>query len=110
MNSIKTVREIISDIHKNDGKTSHKALGNNVEILPSDWFRVYRGGDCIINKLIYFCLWKDIGSIPKDILDIEIDMFNTWMIGGDLSCEFIILDDKYKKEYPSIEKMVQLFV
>ena len=51
-----------------------------------------------------------MGSIPKDILDIEIDMFNTWMIGEDLSCEFIILDDKYKKEYQSIEKMAQLFV
>lgn len=53
--SIKTVREIIENLHKNDDMTSHKALGNNVKILPSDWLRVYRGGDCIFNELIYSC-------------------------------------------------------
>lgn len=44
MKNIKTVREIIDGLHKNDDMTFHKALGNNVEILPSDWLRVYRGG------------------------------------------------------------------
>lgn len=33
---MKTVREIIEDVKKNNNLTFHKSLGNNVEILPSD--------------------------------------------------------------------------
>ena len=50
---MKTVREIINEVKKYDNKTFHVALGNNVEVLPSDWLRVYRGGDCIIDELLY---------------------------------------------------------
>lgn len=108
--SIKTVREIIENLHKNDDMTFHKALGNNVEILPSDWLRVYKGGDCIFNELIYSCDWKDIDSVPDNILDMSIDMFSTWMIGGDLSCDCIILDDKYREEYQVDKEKEKLFV
>lgn len=90
--------------------TFHKSLGNNVEILPTDWFRVYRGGDCIISDMLFSCDWVDIVSIPENILNKEIDMFNTWLIGGNLSCDCIVLDDKYKKEYQLNDDMRKLLV
>lgn len=100
---MKTVREIINEVKKYDNKTFHKALGNNVEVLPSDWLRVYRGGDCIIDELLYACDWKDIDSTPENILDIQVDLFNTWMIGGDLSLECVILRDEFKEKYKGTE-------
>lgn len=104
-----TVRDIIEKLHENNNLTFHKALGNNVEILSRDWFRVYRGGDCIIYDMLFSCFWKDIDSVPEEILDTNIDMYNTWMIGGDLSCDCIILEDKFRKEYMNDDRK-NLFV
>lgn len=101
---IKTVRDIIGDIHKHGGNTFHKSLGNNVEVLPDDWFRIYRGGDCIIEEKIFTCDWSDIDSIPEDVLNTNVDMYNTWLIGGNLSCDCIILSDLRKLEYIGTDK------
>lgn len=103
MNIIKTVREIISEVKEHNNMTFHKLLGNNVEVLPSDWLRVYKGGDCIIDKLLYSCDWKDIDLTLEEILNTNIDFFNTWIVGGDLSLDCVILKDRYKKEYIGTE-------
>lgn len=83
--------------------TFHKLLGNNVEVLPSDWLRVYKGGDCHIDELLYSCDWKDVDLTPEEILNTSINFFNTWIIGGDLSLNCVILVEKYKKEYIGTE-------
>lgn len=67
-------------------------------------------GDCIFNELIYSCDWKDVDSVPDNILDISIDMFSTWMVGGDLSCDCIILYDEYKEEYQKNKEKAKLLV
>lgn len=109
MINIKKVRDIIEDIRSHNGLTFHKALGNNVEILSDDWFRVYRGGDCIIEDKIYTCDWEDVDSIPDDVLNTKIDMYSTWLIGSNLSCDCIVLSDKHKHEYVGTDKE-KLFV
>lgn len=100
---MKTVREIINEVKNNNDKVFHKLLGNNVEICPTDWLRIYKGGDCTINKLIYACDWKDIDLIPEEILNIQVNFFNTWLIGGDLSLDCVILEEKYIEEYKNTE-------
>lgn len=103
MNIIKTVREIINEVKEHNNMTFHKSLGNNVEVLPSDWLRVYKGGNCLIDELLYSCDWKDIDITPEEILNTNIDFFNTWMVGGDLSLDCVILKERYKKEYVGTE-------
>lgn len=100
---MKTVRKIIDDVKQHNNMTFHKALGNNVEVLPTDWLRVYKGGDCLIDEMLYSCDWRDIGSTPEEILNIQVDFFNTWMIGGDLSLDCVILRDDLKEKYRGTE-------
>lgn len=105
---MKTVREIIEEVKKNNNLTFHKSLGNNVVVLPSDWLRVYKGGDCIIDELLYACDWKDVDSTPEEILNTQVDFFNTWLIGGDLSLDCVILNDKCKEKYVDTELEVRM--
>lgn len=105
---MKTVREIIEEVKNNNNLTFHKSLGNNVEVLPSDWLRVYKGGDCIIDELLYSCDWEDVYLVPEEILDIQVDFFNTWLIGGDLSLDCVILNDKCKEKYVGTELGVRM--
>lgn len=100
---MKTVREIINEVKQYNNMTFHKALGNNVEVLSSDFLRVYKGGDCLIDELLYFSYWEDIDSTPEEILNMQVDFFNTWMIGSDLSLECVILRDEFKESYKGTE-------
>ena len=107
MKIIKTVREIINEVKLHNNMTFHKALGNNVEVLPSDWLRVYKGGDCLIDELLYSCDWENVDLTPEKILNTSVDFFNTWIIGGDLSLDCVILREKFKKEYTGTELEVR---
>jgi hypothetical protein len=86
-----TIREGLSSVIHN-GYTYHKALGNNAELLSDDWVRVYIGENCRIKNLLFSCDYKDIDNIPENILDIEYDEQANWLIGGNLSVDFIIHD------------------
>lgn len=86
-----TIRDGLKEIVK-DGKTSHKALGNDVKILDSDWIRVYKGTHGCIHSMIYNCDYNDIDLIPNEILDIEYDEQTNWMVGGDLSLDFVVYE------------------
>ena len=105
---MKTVREIIEEVKNNNNLTFHKSLWNNVEVLPSDWLRVYKGGDCIIDEPLYACDWKDVDSTPEEILNTKVDFFNTWMIGGDLTLDCVILGNKYKEQYIGTESETRM--
>ena len=87
-----TIREALPSVIQN-GLTYHRALGNNVELFPDDWIRVYKGKSGLINKMIYSCDYKDINSIPDEIMNLEFDSQSNWMVGGNLSVDFIITRD-----------------
>jgi hypothetical protein len=84
-----TIREALPNVIQN-GFTYHKALGNNVEMLSDDWIRVYKGEDCLIDEMLFSCDYEDINSMPDEILDKEFDIQSNWLIGGNLSVDFII--------------------
>lgn len=84
-----TIREALPNVIHN-GFTHHKALGNNAPLLSDDWIRVYKGENCLIDEMIYSCDYKDIEYIPDNILDLEFDLQDNWLIGGNLSVDFVI--------------------
>jgi hypothetical protein len=87
-----TIREALPSVIQN-GFTYHKALGNNTQLFPDDWIRVYWGKDCLIDKMIYSCDYKDLDSIPDKVLDLEFDLQSNWLIGCNLSVDFILNRD-----------------
>lgn len=95
---MKKVKQIISEVEERCEYVTHKAIGKT-KIQPSDWIRVYHGGNCLINDMIYSCDWKDRDKIPSDILNTNVDLVSVWMIGCDLSLECVVLEDEYKEKY-----------
>ena len=90
-NCYMTIRDMLPKVIHNR-MTYHEALGNNVELLPDDRIRVYKGDNGVIHKMIYTCDYKDIALIPDEVLDLEFDIQDNWLIGGTLSIDFIIKD------------------
>ena len=65
-----TIREGLPKVIQN-GLTYHKLLGNNVEILSDDWVRVYTGRNGAIKEMIFTCDYKDLNTIPDEVLNLE---------------------------------------
>lgn len=69
----------------------HKALGNNALMEDSDWIRIYKSkGNGCIDQFVYATDIKFIDSIPEEILDMEYDYEDSWMLGGYLSLDMVI--------------------
>jgi hypothetical protein len=57
----------------------------------NDWIRVYKSqGNGCIDQFVYANNLKFIDSIPEDILDMDYDYEDSWMLGGYLSLDMVI--------------------
>ena len=87
-----TVRERLNKLKNDSYMVIHKLFPKGVELLPSDWIRIYKSKNySCIDEAIYTLNVKDIDSIPESILDIEFDEEITWFLGGDLSLDLTII-------------------
>ena len=86
-----TVRERVEQLKSDDFVVNHKALGNT-QLLEDDWIRIYKSktrGN--VDGMLYSCNREDIDFIPNDILDLEFDYVDCWMIGGNLASDMVLI-------------------
>jgi len=85
-----TVKDRLEKLKNDNYMIYHKAL-KDTKMLEDDWIRIYKSKNhgCI-DEGIYSCDVKDIDKIPDNIMNMEYDHEDSWVIGGDLSLDLVI--------------------
>ena len=85
------IKDRLEQLKQDKFMVIHKIYPEGIQLQEFDWIRIYKSKNrgCI-DDMIYSLDVRDINSIPNDILLMDYDEENCWMIGGYLSLDLII--------------------
>lgn len=85
------VRYRLDQLKQDNYIIKHKIYPEGIKMADSDWIRIYKSkGNGCIDQFVYATDLKFIDNIPEEILDIEYDYEDRWMLGGYLSLDMVI--------------------
>jgi hypothetical protein len=85
------VKDRIKKLKQDNFNIIHKIYPEGVKMEEFDWIRIYKSkSHGSIDEMIHSLEVKEIDSIPNEILELEFDKEDSWIVGGFLSLDLVL--------------------